>query len=207
MRLVTELNPQGWQFQSNYGTIPGTTTAGQNFAWNTGVPAFARVQCNYWWYNLSGATQNIPSVMVSCYYDDVFLFPQWSPTGDEIAKAGSISVTYTGGLTYTSDTSSITWSWNINANRTDRAMSVNSYSGSQIITGLAAGTSYNFYPFIDEVNQVVSMVATGGVGSPSWAHNGASLAWTQEQARGDHWPLSSGRRRIRRRGWRLLSSP
>ena len=35
------------------------------------------------------------------------------------------------------------------------------------------------------------MVATGGVGSPTWAHSGTSVAWTQEQARGDHFPLSS----------------
>jgi hypothetical protein len=35
------------------------------------------------------------------------------------------------------------------------------------------------------------MVSTGGVGTPSWAHVGTSVAWTQEQARGDHFPLSS----------------
>jgi hypothetical protein len=192
MRLVTETNPQAWQYLSNYATIPLTTTGGVNWAYASGVPAYVRLQCSFWIYNQSGSTQTITNQMISCFYDDVFLFPQWAPTGDEIAKLGSMSITYSGGLTYTSNTNSITWSWNINANRTDRAMSINNYNSSQAVTGLATGTSYNFYPFIDEVNQVVSMVATQGIGSPSWAHNGTSLAWTQEQARGDHWPLSSG---------------
>jgi hypothetical protein len=120
----------------------------------------------------------------------MFLFPQWTPSGDEIAKTGSFSVTYTGGLTYTSNTSSITWSWNINANRTDLPLSVNNYNSSQTVSGLSSATSYNFYPFIDEVNSLVNMVATGGTGSPSWAHSGTNIAWTQEQARGDHWPLT-----------------
>jgi hypothetical protein len=130
-------------------------------------------------------------LQIDARFDDCFLFPQWNPTGDEIGKQGSISNTYTGGLTYTSTTNSITWSWNLNASRTDSALSVNSYSGSQAVTGLTSGTSYNFYPFIDEVKQIVTMVATGGVGSPTWAHSGTSVAWTQEQARGDHFPLSS----------------
>jgi hypothetical protein len=45
--------------------------------------------------------------------------------------------------------------------------------------------------FIDEINQIVTMVATGGTGSPNWAHSGTAVAWAQEQARGDHYPLSS----------------
>jgi hypothetical protein len=130
-------------------------------------------------------------LQIDARFDDCFLFPQWVPVGDEIGKQGSMSNTYTGGLTYTSATTSITWSWNITASRTDSAMTINTYSGSQTITGLNPGTAYNFYPFIDEVRQIVTMVATGGTGTPSWAHTGTSIAWTQEQARGDHFPLSS----------------
>lgn len=178
--------PTGLPFRRNtsYLTLPPLI--------NGKVPAYARIGPLVTVQNTSGGAINTGSnLFIHCKFDDLFFFPQWSPTGDEIGKQGSLSVTYTGALSYTSTASSITWSWNINASRTDNAMSVNNYTGSQLITGLAAGTTYNFYPFIDEVAQAISMVATGGVGSPSWAHVGTSVAWTQEQARGDHFPISS----------------
>lgn len=177
----------GYYLQSTYFTVP---TAFPGSA-NQNKPAFAAVFCVGVLQNTGAAPWTMAGLQVDARFDDCFLFPQWSASGDEIGKQGSISNTYTGGLTYTSNTSSITWSWNLTASRTDTALTVNSYSGSRTITGLSSGTSYNFYPFIDEINQVVTMVATGGVGSPTWAHSGTSVAWTQEQARGDHFPLSS----------------
>ncbi len=177
----------GYCLQSTYFTVPNSISFGAN----QNKPAYIAVWCVGILQNTGASPWTMSGLQVDLRFDDCFLFPQWVPTGDEIGKTGSMSNTYTGGLTYTSTTNSITWSWNITASRTDSAMSVNTYTGSQTITGLAAGTSYNFYPFIDEINQVVSMVATGGVGSPSWAHTGTSVAWTQEQTRGDHYPLSS----------------
>src|SRR5262249_12385229 len=144
-------------------------------------PQYMAVVCLAYVLNTSGSTLNTgANNYIDARFDDVYLFPQWSPTGNEIGKQGSMSNTYAGGMTDTGTTSSSTWSWNITASRTDSAMTTNNYSGSQAITGLASGTSYNFYPFIDEVNQIVTMVATGGVGSPAWAHTGTSVAWTQE---------------------------
>jgi hypothetical protein len=177
----------GYSLQSTYFTVPNAISFGAN----QNKPAYIAVWCLGILQNAGAAPWTMSGLQIDARFDDIFLFPQWNPTGDEIGKQGSISNTYTGGLTYTSNTSSITWSWNITASRTDIAMSTNNYTGSQTITGLAAGTTYNFYPFIDEINQVVSMVATGGIGSPSWAHSGTSVALTQEQARGDHFPLSS----------------
>jgi hypothetical protein len=177
----------GYYLQSTYFTVP-TAFPG---AANQNKPAYVAVWCVGILQNTGASPWTMSGLQVDARFDDCFLFPQWSPAGDEIGKVGSMSNTYTGSLSYTSTTNSITWSWNITASRTDRAQTVNSYSGSQTITGLASGTSYNFYPFIDEINQVVTMVATGGTGSPSWAHSGTSVAWTQEQARGDHFPLSS----------------
>jgi hypothetical protein len=173
----------GYYLQSTYFTVPALFAGTK--------PAYAAVWCTGILQNAGSAAWTMSGLQIDARFDDCFLFPQWSPAGDEIGKQGSMSNTYTGGLTYTSTTSSITWSWNITASRTDRALTVNSYSGSQTITGLASGTSYNFYPFIDEINQVVTMVTTGGTGAPSWAHSGTAVAWTQEQARGDHFPLSS----------------
>lgn len=177
----------GYYLQSTYFTVP-MAFAG---AANQNKPAFAAVWCSAILQNTGGSPWTMTGLQFDARFDDCFLFPQWTAAGDEIGKQGSMSNTYTGGLTYTSNTSSVTWSWNINASRTDTALTVNNYSGSRAVTGLSSGTSYNFYPFIDEVNQVVSMVASGGVGSPTWAHSGTSVAWTQEQARGDHFPLSS----------------
>jgi hypothetical protein len=173
----------GYTFQSTYFTVPATFGAGK--------PAYAALWCTGILQNAGTAAWTMSGLQIDCRFDDCFFFPQWSPAGDEIGKQGSISNTYTGALTYSSTTNSITWSWNLSARRTDTALTVNTYTGSQTITGLSPGTTYNFYPFIDEINQVVAMVATGGVGSPSWAHVGTSIAWTQEQARGDHFPLSS----------------
>ena len=177
----------GYYLQSTYFTVPTAFTG----AANQNKPAFAAVWCSAILQNSGGSAWTMTALQFDVRFDDCFLFPQWIPAGDEIGKQGSMSNTYTGSLSYTSTTSSITWSWNLNASRTDTALTVNNYSGSRAITGLSSGTSYNFYPFIDEINQVVSMVATGGVGSPTWAHSGTSVAWTQEQARGDHFPLSS----------------
>ena len=177
----------GYYLQSTYFTVP-TTFPG---ATNQNKPAFVAVWCTGILQNTGSTPWTMSGLQIDARFDDCFLFPQWIPVGDEVGKQGSLSNTYTGSLTYTSNTNSITWNWNITASRTDNALSTNSYSGSQSITGLSSGTSYNFYPFIDEIKQVVTMVATGGVGSPSWAHTGTSVAWTQEQTRGDHFPLSS----------------
>jgi hypothetical protein len=174
----------GYYLQSTYFTVPAV--------FGGAPPAYAAVWCTGILQNAGSASWTMTGLQIDARFDDCFLFPQWNATGDEVGKQGSLSNTYTGALSYTSTTNSITWSWNLNANRTDSAMTVNSYSGSQTITGLSAGISYNFYPFIDEINQVVTMVATGGVGSPSWAHVGINVAWSQEQTRSDHYPLSSG---------------
>lgn len=159
---------------------------------NGQIPAYMVVYAVAYLDNNSGSAFNTGGLLYcDARFDDLYFYPQWNPSTNDIAKVGSMSVTYTGGLTYSSTTSSITWSWNLNANRTNLAMTVSNFSGSQAITGLGLGTTYNFYPFIDELNNVVGMVSTGGIGSPSWAHSGTSIAWSQEQARADHYPLSS----------------
>jgi hypothetical protein len=143
--------------------------------------------------NNTGAAFNTGGSLYSdARVDDLYCFPQWAMTGNEIGSTGNRSLTYAGTMSYTSTSSSITWTWtNLSALRTDLAMSSNSYTGSQAVTGLNASTSYNFYPFIDEVFSQVNMVSTGGVGTPAWAHVGVSSAWTQEMTRADHFPLSN----------------
>ncbi|HYL92276.1 MAG TPA: phage tail protein, partial [Alphaproteobacteria bacterium] len=175
----------GYFLQSTYCTIPPTLGT------SNARPAYAAVWCTVIVRNASSAGWTMTGLQFDCRFDDIFLYPQWSLAGDEIGKVGSISVAFPNAMSYTSTTSSVTWTWNINLSRTNLAMSVSSFSGSQTINGLSPGT-YNFYPYIDEVNGILTMVSTGGVGSPSWAHSGSNVAWSQEQNRSDHFPLSAG---------------
>lgn len=158
------------------------------------VPAFASVMFINYCLNTNGTPFVMAASTDYCHArcDDVYLFPQWQMTGNEVGPRGNRGLTYTGGLTYSSTTTSITWTWNFTATRTDLALTPNTYNSSQAVTGLTINTSYNHFPFIDEINQVLSMVATGGTGTPAWAHTGTSVAWAAEQTRADHYPITSG---------------
>lgn len=112
------------------------------------------------------------------------------PSTDDLSKKGSTPPSNTPGFTYTSDASSITWSWALTIYRSDAINSTVSPAGSQAITGLGASSTYNFYPYYDEDALVVSMVATGGTGAPSWAHVGTNRVWSAEQSRQNHITLS-----------------
>ena len=114
--------------------------------------------------------------------------------GDQYVDTGlgSLPAAYSGAISYSSSSTAITWSWPIQVRRTDKAQTVVDLNGSQACTGLNSATAYNHYPFLDDGNGgVFDMVRTGGVGVPSWAHVGTNQAWTQEQSRADHLPLSN----------------
>ncbi|MGH9551522.1 MAG: carbohydrate binding domain-containing protein, partial [Terriglobales bacterium] len=82
-----------------------------------------------------------------CYFDNINLVRQTDPT-DEMLTKGSIPPKYANGFTYTSTTTSITISWPANqaVYRADGTVTTIG-SGSQVITGLVSGATYNFYPF------------------------------------------------------------
>jgi hypothetical protein len=114
-------------------------------------------------------------------------------TGIFQAGLGGVSTTYAGSLTYTATTMSITWIWNFVAYRTDLNLSQQTIQGQQVVTGLSSGTTYNFYPYLDDSQSppFLSMVILGGVGSPPWAHVGTNVLWTQEQSAPQHYPMSA----------------
>lgn len=146
--------------------------------------------------NPTGGTLSTNSTGVPCDFriDNLEVIRAADLGSDEVAKIGSIPPAIAGSLSYSSTTSSIAWSWSMTLYRSDAAMTQQGISGSQTVTGLSSASTYNFYPFYDEGSLSgstgLNMVATGGTGSPSWAHSGTSAVWTQEQTRADHLPLS-----------------
>lgn len=112
-------------------------------------------------------------------------------TGSILSITGSAVVSYSGSFSYTATTSSIAWSWSgLQIFRADGSVT-NIPNSSQTITGLSASTTYFFYPYWDEVLQVVAWVAAGGVGTPSYAHTAKTNALAQAQALSNQCPLSA----------------
>ena len=113
------------------------------------------------------------------------------PAKSGVLMRGSVPPTWSGGLTYVSTTSSITWSWTglsiFRADGTTTAIA----NGFVIVTGLTAGTTYYFYPYWDETASAIAWVA-GGAGSPSNAQAAKTNSAAQQQALQGRIPLSQG---------------
>src|SRR5207245_6769820 len=70
-------------------------------------------------------------------------------TGSVNTGAGATPQSGNGGFTYTSDTTSITWSWyNMAVVRNDGT--TQRFTGSQKTTGLTSNTIYYFYSYFDD---------------------------------------------------------
>src|SRR5215469_7786761 len=88
------------------------------------------------------------------------------PTKSGVLMKGSVPPTWSGAFTYISTTSSITWSWSgLSIYRADGSTTPIP-NGSLAIAGLAAGTTYYFYPYWDDAASAIAWVA-GGAGSPA----------------------------------------
>ncbi|MGA8024690.1 MAG: hypothetical protein WB990_17085, partial [Candidatus Acidiferrales bacterium] len=72
------------------------------------------------------------------------------PTKTGVLMKGSVPPTWSGAFTYVSTTSSITWSWASLAIARADGTTTAVANGSLAVTGLAAGTSYYFYPYWDD---------------------------------------------------------
>jgi len=108
-----------------------------------------------------------------------------------VLAKGSTPSTWSGGMTYASTPSSITWAWSgLQILRAD-GTAVNVPNGSMAVGGLAAGTTYYFYPYWDEVAQAVAW-SGAGTGSPANAQAAKTNAAAQAQGLQTHIPLSQG---------------
>lgn len=116
---------------------------------------------------------------------------QIDPTKSGVLMKGSLPPTWSGSFTYASTTSSLTWSWTgLNVYRADGTTTAIP-DGSSAVTGLAAGTTYYFYPYWDEVASALGWVA-GGAGSSGFAQSAKTNSAAQQQSLQGRVPLSQG---------------
>ena len=113
------------------------------------------------------------------------------PTKSGVLMKGSVPPTWSGSFNYVCTTSSITWSWSgLTIYRAD-GTTTSVPNGSVAITGLAAATTYYFYPYWDEASSAVEWV-TNGTGSPAAAQTGKTNVAAQRQALQGRVPMSQG---------------
>ena len=104
---------------------------------------------------------------------------------------GSVPPTWSGAFTYVSTTSSITWSWTgLSIFRADGTTTASPMARSPI-SGLAAATTYYFYPYWDDAALALGWVA-GGSGAPANAQAAKTNLAAQQQALQGRVPLSQG---------------
>ena len=113
------------------------------------------------------------------------------PTKSGVLMRGSVPPTWSGAFTYISTTSSIAWSWSglviYRADGTQTQIA----NGSLTVSGLAAATTYYFYPYWDETALAIAWVA-GGAGNPANAQSAKTIAAAQQQGLQGRIPLSAG---------------
>ena len=104
---------------------------------------------------------------------------------------GSVPPTWSRRSAYASTTSSIAWSWSgLAVYRADGSTTAVP-AGSLNITGLAAATTYYFYPYWDEASSAILWIA-GGSGAPANAQTAKTNTAAQQQALQGCVPLSQG---------------
>lgn len=113
------------------------------------------------------------------------------PAKSGVLMKGSVPPTWSGAFTYASTTSSITWSWSgLSIYRADGSATAVP-TGSLAVNGLAAGTTYYFYPYWDESAGTLVWVG-GGAGAPANALAAKTNVAAQQQALQGRVPLSQG---------------
>jgi hypothetical protein len=121
-----------------------------------------------------------------------------NPAKPGFSTMGSVPPAWTALFGFTSTTNSIHLYWDgvnagssaVNIFRADGTTS-GPFVGDQNVTGLSASTTYYFYPYFDEFNQLV-WFPQGGVGVPDIAFTARSQSAAQSQGLQSRIPLSQG---------------
>ena len=106
--------------------------------------------------------------------------------------------TVNGKIAYVSTTSSITWYWDGTNGSSLLTIFWPDGSSTQVppanlaITGLTSNTTYTFYPYFSvDLNSVLFVAVSGGVGSPAVAYTASSVAAASDQSLDGNTPLVS----------------
>lgn len=167
--LATLTTPVAWNNTGGDTTIVGTTfrtnfaavyTARQTLL--NKIDAIASTKST--WGGISGLVADATDLGNLATQDAV------DPATSQVLMKGSVTPTVMDiGFTYTSTTSQIVISWTAFTIYRADGTTVSVSSGSQTITGLAASTSYKFFPY---------MVDSGGTsGSVSWVSGSVGASW------------------------------
>lgn len=116
------------------------------------------------------------------------------PTKTGVLMKGSVPPTWSGAFTYVSTTNAITWTWaSLTIARADGTTTAVA-NGSLAVSGLAAGTSYYFYPYWDDAGLALGWVGglAGSAGTPANAFGAKVNAAAQQQGLQGRVPLSQG---------------
>lgn len=123
--------------------------------------------------------------------------PTVDPTNAALLSKGSRTSSITTGFTYTTTTTTIHMFWDGTNNSKvlrvyrDDSTVAGPFVGDQLVTGLTAATTYYFYPYFDEAQQIVKFVSqSGAVGTPPIAYLTPTIEVGQTQILRGHIPLA-----------------
>ncbi len=166
-RGIENTKAQNWPKGSFFGRLDQASYVYQYPASYIGKTAYIKATSFNIFGNMAQSITQVSAVVVpligvSGAYD--------IGSGALLTNAGSVPPTWYGPFTYTSNTTSITWTWDIYVVRNDG--STQHFVGTQTTSGLTSNTTYYFYPYLDDANGLTKTVLTflgGGHGTPTWA--------------------------------------
>lgn len=211
--IITDANGTQLAENNDGASISTVNTGISNHAWVypvnfTGAgQAFAKLRLIVQVNNTTGSSFFTGTDLLCDARFSNILFGLASNTGGPgVAKYGSMPMTGSSPLSYTTTTTTVDWSGTLTGYRTDVKMTPFSGAYSQTVTGLTAGSTYDYYPYwddnvanLDSTTNAQSVqftqnngVVSGGVGSPAMAFPGGSNQALQFVLRSDHIPIGSG---------------
>lgn len=131
------------------GTDPGSTAVALDF-----IPVAIRVEFIY-----NGALSTYIDL------DEVTFITQLNPSIGQIASRGSNSLAFFPAIEFTVSDTTFTPDLDILITRVDGTTTLTA-DGSPVITGLTAGTTYNWLPYLNELTGHMAQIADSGAGTP-----------------------------------------